>query len=432
MTSFPPNVAIGQDVENTSFRGGQMRLLKTLDLSPEQESQIRALVDAYRENNRGDRGARQKLISDVDMLLTPEQRLQMRRNQEDPRPTRSEPSHPFAHATATAEAQERYELAAHYSQEQEGLSLLILHQGRIVFEEYDSSAEEAYVLASGTKSFWGVLAAAAVADGLLDWEERVAETLTEWRDDPLKSRITVRQVLNFTDGLDPADQDLDGPTLKNKYQYAVDLQAVAEPGTTFCYGPSHLYVFGELMRRKLAADPLEYLEQRVFAPIDLRVSDWRRDGAGNPLMPAGASLTAREWAKFGELVRQGGSWQGRTVIASDALQSCFVGSAVNPAYGLTFWLNVAVPEGTFSTEVTEGEGRNPWRRGGSSGSIYLGAPEDLVMAAGAGKQRLYIMPSLELVVVRQGNRASKFREEGTKFRDDEFLALLLKGEPLTG
>jgi CubicO group peptidase (beta-lactamase class C family) len=65
-------------------------------------------------------------------------------------------------------------------------------QGRLVYEKCQNGWEqdELHRLASGTKGFSGVLAAAAVQDGLLDWDERVADTITDGESDPQKLWIT--------------------------------------------------------------------------------------------------------------------------------------------------------------------------------------------------------------------------------------------------
>ena len=63
-------------------------------------------------------------------------------------------------------------------------------RGEIVFEDYAPgwTADKPHLLASGTKSFCGVMAACAVHDGLITLDEKVAETLTEWKDDQRKSQ----------------------------------------------------------------------------------------------------------------------------------------------------------------------------------------------------------------------------------------------------
>lgn len=317
--------------------------------------------------------------------------------------------------------QARYQLAADYSRQHRGLAVLVLKADRVVFEQYDNghSASTLHRLASGTKSFWGILAVAAADDGLLTLDERVANTIPEWRSDPRKAQITIRQLLNFTDGIEPAGRTLQGVRVQNKFEYAIALPATHEPGSTFEYDGSHLYIFGELMRRKLAArgkNLTQYLEQRLLQPIGLNAANWRRDGAGNPEMPAGLSLTARQWAQFGTLIKNRGQWNGRAIVSSTGLAVCFVGSAANPAYGLTFWLN---RPGLWANEDGDSAVRRGVQVDNPQAYIYQRGPRDLVMAAGAGKQRLYVMASQDLVVVRQGN--------GGPFSDAEFLARLLDG-----
>jgi hypothetical protein len=175
-------------------------------------------------------------------------------------------------------------------------------------------------------------------------------------------------------------------------------------------------VFGVLLQRKRpdgAADPLEYLTRRIFEPIGLRVAEWSRDARGNPDLPSGAVLRPREWAKFGILVRDDGRWRGHSLVESEHLASCFVGSEVKPRYGLTFWLNV--PDGP--------DARPPASAAADAQGADIFFPdglEDLVVAAGSGNQRLYVIPSADLVAVR-------FGDPDRKWRDPDFLAQLMSG-----
>jgi CubicO group peptidase (beta-lactamase class C family) len=139
------------------------------------------------------------------------------------------------------------------------------------------------------------------------------------------------------------------------YQHAVGLPAETEPGETFRYGPSHFYAFGELVKRKLEPreqDPLAYLEARIFAPIGMRYERWERDDAGNPHIPNGAYLTARDWAKLGRLVLRQGKWEGEQLVPAGLLAECFEPAPANPGYGLTWWLN---RPGGFDTQRPAGQ-----------------------------------------------------------------------------
>lgn len=320
-----------------------------------------------------------------------------------------------------------YSRAAEYSRQHSGEAMLVMSNGRILFENYANHAapNQPHRLASASKTFWGLLAVAAAQDGFLKLDEPVSDTLTEWRSDPRKSRITVRQLLNFTSGLDPAVQALQGnPRSGDKFRQVIAIPAIAEPGATFAYGPSHLFAFGAWLERKLQAagretDPLAYLHERILDPIGLNIGHWQRDAVGHPIMPAGAHVAPREWIKLGQLIVNDGQWQGRPLIEKAYLRQMFSGSSANPAYGLTIWLNREV-SGEQGYAVADG---NRARRIEQSddGFIYRDGPADLAMAAGQGKQRLYLIPSQKLVVLRFGE------SKGRGWVDSEFLSLALAG-----
>lgn len=321
-----------------------------------------------------------------------------------------------------------HRLAAEYSSAKRGVSLLVMVDGKIVFEDYPGNgrADRAWELASGTKSFCGAMLVAAAQDGLLSLDERVADTIAEWKSDPRKSQITLRQLLSLTSGIEGG-----GIGRPPTYTDALNTAAAFEPGMKFQYGPAPFQVFGEVMRRKLAAAEkpagvLDYLHRRVLDPIGLKVGSWRKGTDGQPHLPSGAALTAREWAKFGELVRLGGKWEGKQLLDAKLLDKCFVGTKANPAYGLTFWLRRDVDADTR-------RGIPLLRRATDLMNDRSEVARDLVFAAGAGHQRLYISRELKLVVVRQAEGVlAAIAGRGEQFSDAELLHRLLLGQPAAG
>lgn len=294
--------------------------------------------------------------------------------------------------------------AAVYSRPRRGVSLLIMHRGSIVFEDYPNSgaADRGWELASGTKSFTGVMAAAAMQDRLLHLDELAADTLPEWRSDPMKRRITIHQLLSLESGLQ-AGAIGRPPT----YADAVGTPAHYEPGTKFEYGPAPFQIFGEIMRRKLNGDPLVYLTRRVLDPLRIAPTQWRRGSDGMPFMPQGAAFTARDWATFGEWVRNG----GRDLVDRRALAQCFAPSHANPGYGMSWWL---LRPGLIP----------PGRMAGVEVDAAMSERYGVIrMAAGAGDQRLYLVPDLDLVIARQAMfRGMLF---GQRWSDADFLHALL-------
>lgn len=315
-------------------------------------------------------------------------------------------------------SKEAFDKAAAFSESSNGVSLLVMQYGKVLYERYAprNGPRIPRELASGTKSFTGVMACLLARDGLLDLDERVSITITEWRGVPGKMDITVRQLLSLTSGLKTGGERGNVPT----FRAAIESPLVTPPGTVFSYGAVPFQVFGELVKRKLGGkDPVKYLEERLFGPLGIKPARWTRGEDGNPHLSSGAAFTARDLAAFGEFVRLGGAWRGSPLVDGALLAECLAGSAANPAYGLTFWLNRET-----SAEL---RAKIPQLENGSEYLYDLDyVPKDLVFAAGSGMQRLYIMPSLGLVIVRQGDRIKESLAGAYRsgFSDREFFRLL--------
>lgn len=275
--------------------------------------------------------------------------------------------------------------AANYSEKEDGHAFLVSWKGQTIYESYTNgwNREKPHRLASGTKSFSGVLAALAIEEELISsFDERVCETITEWNDDPKLSKITIRHLLSLSSGISPG---------KNgqvpSYAESIQAQAQAPTGSRFAYGPTAFQIFGEVMLRKLDGsfdDPAAYLQARIFDEIGLEIANWRRDSQGMPHLPSGVFITAPNWAKFGNFLLNNGVVGEKQIIAEELMSELVTPSKAQPSYGITFWLS-----------------------------------EFGYQAAGAGKQRLYVVPDQELVVVR-------FGESGKSFQDRQLLQSLLQ------
>src|SRR6266436_3728559 len=179
--------------------------------------------------------------------------------------------------------------AAKYSENRRGSAILVLQNGRTIFEHYANagSANRRWPIFSGAKSFWGIAALAAVHDGLFGLDDRVSDTITEWKNDPRRSQIIVRQLLSQTDGIEGASR-LQRPTIRDRNAMAIQLPILAAPGTAFIYGPSHLQIFCELLRRKLKGrSVISYFETHVASQLGLRNLNYKKDARGNPLPATG-------------------------------------------------------------------------------------------------------------------------------------------------
>src|SRR5437899_10394571 len=162
--------------------------------------------------------------------------------------------------------------AAKYSESKRGVSMLVMQNSRTIFEHYakGGSACGRWPIFSGTKSISGIAVVAAVRDGLFKLDDLVSDTITEWKSDPRKSQITIRQLLNQTDGIEGASR-LQRASIRDRNAMAIRLPTVAEPGSVFIYGLSHIQIFSELLGRKLKErGTIAYLEGHVSNRLRLR------------------------------------------------------------------------------------------------------------------------------------------------------------------
>src|SRR5258707_13016704 len=93
--------------------------------------------------------------------------------------------------------------AAKYSETRRGSAMLVMQNGRTIFEHYANggSANRRWPIFSGTKGFWGIAALAAVQEGLFRLDDPASNTITGRKTDPPQSPITIRQLLSPTDGM---------------------------------------------------------------------------------------------------------------------------------------------------------------------------------------------------------------------------------------
>ena len=317
----------------------------------------------------------------------------------------------FALDTASLKA------AAEYSAARRGVALLVIQNGKTVLESYpgDHSAQEAHKIYSGTKGFWVLAALAAEEEGILKLDERVADTIEEWRSDDRKKHITIRQLLDFTSGLEPMSL-LHGDTVPDRDAVALRLPVVATPGERFIYGPSSLQVFHELFHRKLAhyrATPTHYLERKVLRPLGLGPQEYKRDRAGNPLLASGFRLTAEQWSRIGRLILNGGA----PVLSQRSLSQSLRGTNANPAFGMGFWNNRTAGPKAREIDIEDMLERDWWKQDWRETCLCRDAPADTIASVGSGYQRLFVIPSMDLIIVRLGKNA--------RFSDGEFLRILL-------
>lgn len=319
-------------------------------------------------------------------------------------------------ASCSMRAQD-FAAAEAYSVKMGGMAFLVKVNGKIVRETYSNGGDKnvPQKIYSGTKAFWSLTALVAAEEGLLKLDEPVSKTIPEWAEDKTKSKIVIRDLLNFTSGLSPMPElhENDHP---NRTAAALKARSLAQPGERFFYGPASLQVFHEVLARKLKKKtPTRFLEREVLSPLGLGSQRYLPDGKGVPLLAAGWMQTARQWSGMGRVILE----KGEPVLdeGDGFFAEAMKGGKANEAYAFGFWNNHAA-ESKSSREIDVETMMERKLIAQSWKNICLSkiAPADLVACIGSYGQRLYVVPSKKLVIVRLG--------KGGDFKDAPFLKAL--------
>ncbi len=285
-----------------------------------------------------------------------------------------------------------------------GDALVVLHRGRLVYERYNGvmSADQPHIGFSLTKSFYGTLAEIMIAEGTLDEHQTVAHYLPELATSGFGD-ATVRQLLDMTTSLDynedapdadakmanfmlasgsyPRPADYSGP--RNTFDLLKTVKKVAPHGQRFDYQSLDTEVIGFIIGRVAGKRPEKVLEERIWSKLgaehDASISV---DEAGATRSTGGLSATARDLARFGEMMRQDGWFNGQQIVPKAAVAK--IRKAGNPA--------------DFARAIWDYDTRRGWSYG--SQFWHTNNPDGAYMGIGLYGQAIYINPRAQTVIVR--------------------------------
>jgi len=261
-----------------------------------------------------------------------------------------------------------------------------------------------------TKSIAALAASRAADEGWLTPSERVADTITEWRGDPWKSRITVRMLLQQTSGMESGVIPLYRNRPADNGRVAAALGCVDAPGTVFRYGPSHWEILAEVMRRKLVLRHQllsDFMNRTVMKPIGLYAGNWRSDRQGTPYFSTGTEFSVNELGRLGMTIGRLLAGNNSDGISAEAFAEMASPSSVNPMFGGGIWRNTRATRPGFGAIEVERSIDQPmpaafWNRGCLSRS----QPPDFAALIGSGGRRVYIWPEEGKRIARLGSSAS--------------------------
>lgn len=274
--------------------------------------------------------------------------------------------------------------------------VIVVRGGRIVAERYapDADMDRKQQIASAAKSMVSVLVGVAIDQRKIrSVDQSAADFIAPWRGTP-KAAITIRHLLTMTSGLDDRGLALRGIAGD---QFAINAAApqLAPPGSRWAYQTAVFHLLYHVIAHA-AGEPFEaFATRNLTGPLGMQHTDWVTNvghGAGGPVTNYyTASCSGRDLARFGLFALRGGRWAGKQVVSSRYLSQATAPSQdLNPAYGFLWWENMK--PGFGAEEAVRG----------TADLRFDGSPRDAFAALGAGGQAVMVVPSLDLVVVRQG------------------------------
>jgi CubicO group peptidase (beta-lactamase class C family) len=301
----------------------------------------------------------------------------------------------------------RFQLAEHRT-----TGLLVARRGRIVLEWYAPgwNAERPHGTASMAKALVGGMSLAlAMNDGVIAPGDLASKYIPSWASDPLRSKITIRHLATHTSGISDAEQDglphdqLPGwkgafwKRIPDPFSIALrEAPVLFEPGTKYQYSNPGMAALAYAITAAVhGADIRTMLKERFLDPLGVPEGEWsigygrayELDGLKLYANWGGATFSARAAARIGELMMLQGQWHGRELIRRNVVKQILTDQKLPrphrsvtdpaPASGLAWYTN--------------------------ADGVWPAAPRDTFVGAGAQHQVIVVVPSLDLIVVRNGD-----------------------------
>lgn len=267
-------------------------------------------------------------------------------------------------------------------------AVVVVADGEIVGERYaDGFDEHTRQLGwSMSKSVANLLTGRLVQEGVVSLEDRGLRP--EWTD--ARAEITVEDLLRMTSGLDwDETYDLGTPITEMLYLQGDMAGFAAGRPQSDPVGQRQQYSSGStnilcsvLLER--AGGGVELTDTLLFAPMGLSSAAWETDETGTPVCSSYLWATPRDWAALGQLALDDGQWNGERLLPEGWMQESTTARSAPEsdadAYGMSWWLNTRVDGSLRFPEL----------------------PADAYWMSGHDGQRVYVVPSADLVVVRMG------------------------------
>lgn len=277
-----------------------------------------------------------------------------------------------------------------------GKAFIILKDGRIALEKYygNFTSDSLWYWASAGKTVTSVLVGMAQAEGLMDLSKPSSSYLgSGWSSctQEQEQNITVLHHLTMTTGIgfERNNDNCKEPTC---------LTYRASPGTIWDYHNACYLLLQDMVAKASGISYQQYYTRKLGMKL----------GMGGIWYDGTLFSKPQAMARFGLMLLAGGIWNGDTILTDRQYETAMRSTSqdLNKSYGYLFWLN---GKGSFMQPSIPFVYRT---------DLVPAAPDDMYAGMGKNDQRVYVVPSKGLVVVRMGDKATESLPAISGFDDD--------------
>ncbi len=244
--------------------------------------------------------------------------------------------------------------------------LVVLKDGRLVFEDYylETSPDDLRINWSVSKSYLSALFGVLLAEGAFG---SIDDQVTKYVPDLIGSAYdgaSIEDVLQMSSGVTFDEDYLAFFSDINKMGRVLALggsmdafttgqdESFAPPGQQWQYVSIDTHVIGMVIRGTTGRDIPDLLNEKIIAPLGLEVAPYYlTDGHDAAFVLGGLNTTTRDNARFGQMIANGGFWNGRQIVPEDWIDASTVASAITASgatgYGYQWWVPSNAQEGQF-------------------------------------------------------------------------------------
>ena len=220
---------------------------------------------------------------------------------------------------------------------------IVLHRGEVIAEWYwgDAAADTGFHVWSVSKSFASTCIGFLIDDGKIhSVDDPVHLYVPSWSEGK-KRGVTIRHILEQESGL---RERFRLHLFDGKLRQALNAPLKHEPGEVSRYNNAACMVLSAVIKAAAGEDAESYLRRKLFEPIEMTNTTWADDAEGHVLTYAGIHTTARDLARFGQFMLEGGEallspdWIEQATTEKTTLTLPFILEDPQP-YGWLWWLD---------------------------------------------------------------------------------------------